>query len=134
MERLGQTQHERPIRVSDFDFILRIRLINPPVLLTSTLLPRLPSSGAISRDVAQLAPAKALKTGARAMLHTAPQPLPVVDIVAEATKLQEAMARGAQKAQLARAPESGGDAGQSGVVTAAQADAEGEVEQMTPPG
>ena len=37
------------------------------------------------------------------------------------------MARGAQKAQQARAPESGGDAGQSGVVTAAQADAEREV-------
>ena len=54
----------------------------------------------------------------------APQPLPVVDIVAEAAKLQEAMARGAQKAQLARAPESGGDAGQSGVVTVTQADAE----------
>ena len=50
-----------------------------------------------------------------------------MDIVAEAAKLQEAMARGAQKAQLARALESGGDAGQSGVVTVAQADAEEEV-------
>ena len=47
--------------------------------------------------------------------------------MAEAAKLQEAMALGAQKAQLARAPESGGDAGQSGIVTAAQADAEGEI-------
>ena len=28
-ERLGQTQHERPVRVSDFDFILRVRLIDP---------------------------------------------------------------------------------------------------------
>src|SRR6185312_11436845 len=56
-----------------------------------------------------------------------PQPMPVVDIVAEAAKLQEAMARGPQKAQLAQAPESGGDAGQSSVVTAAGADAEEEV-------
>ena len=44
--------------------------------------------------------------------------------MAEDAKLQEVMALGAQKAQLARAPESGGDAGQSGVVTVAQADAE----------
>ena len=57
----------------------------------------------------------------------APQPLPVVDIVAEAAKLQEAMARGAQKALQARAPESRGDAGWGGAVTAAEADAEGEV-------
>ena len=97
-------QHERPVRVSDLDFIIHI-----------------------ARDAAQLAPTKALKTGAHAMPHTAPQPLPVVDIVAEAAKLQEAIARGAQKAQQARAPESGGDTGQIGVVTAAQADAEGEV-------
>ena len=61
------------------------------------------------------------------MSHTAPQPLPIVDIVAEAVNLQEAMARGAQTAQQARVPESGGDAGQSGVVTAAQADAKVEV-------
>jgi len=61
------------------------------------------------------------------MLHTAPQPLPIVDIVAEAAKLQEAMARGAQKAQQARAPENRGDAGPVGAVTAAQTDAEGEV-------
>ena len=63
------------------------------------------------------------------MPHMVPQPLPVVDIVAEAAKLQEAMARGAQKAQQARAPESGGDTGQSSVVTAAQADAEEKVSQ-----
>jgi len=50
-----------------------------------------------------------------------------VDTLAEAAKLQEAMARGAQKAQQARAPESSGDASPGGVVTAAQADAEGEV-------
>ena len=49
-------------------------------------------SGAISRDAAPLAPTKALKTGACATPHTAPQPLPVMDIVAEAAKLQEAMA------------------------------------------
>jgi len=52
-----------------------------------------------------------------------------VDIVAEAAKLQEAMARGAQKAQQAREPESRGDAGPGGAVTAAQADAEGEVDR-----
>ena len=57
----------------------------------------------------------------RATPHIGPQPLPVVDIVAEAAKLQEAMARGAQKAQH--------DAGQGGTVTAAQADAEGEVDR-----
>ena len=56
-------------------------------------------------------------------------PLPIVDIVAEAAKLQEAMARGAQKAQQARAPESRGDAGQGGAITAAQADADGEVDR-----
>ena len=39
------------------------------------------------------------------------------------------MARGAQKAQQARAPESRGDAGQGSAVTAAQADAEGEVDR-----
>ena len=69
------------------------------------------SSEAIARDAAPLATTKALKTGARATPHTAPQPLPVVDIVAEAAKLQEAMARGDQKAQQARAPESRSDAG-----------------------
>ena len=52
-----------------------------------------------------------------------------MDIVAEAVKLQEAMARGAQKAQHARTPECRGDAGQGGAVTAAQADAEGEVDR-----
>ena len=56
----------------------------------------------------------------------APQPPPVVDIVAEAAKLRDAMARGAQAAQQARAPGNGGDAGQSGVEAAAPADAMGE--------
>ncbi|XP_039778352.1 paraneoplastic antigen Ma6F-like [Panicum virgatum] len=60
------------------------------------------------------------------MPHTAPQPLPVVDIVAEAAKLQEAMARGTLESQLARAQESRGDAGQSGTAEAARADAEDE--------
>ena len=50
-----------------------------------------------------------------------------MDIVAEAAKIQEAMARGAQRAQQARAPESRDDAGQDGAAMAAQADAEGEV-------
>ena len=100
MERLGQAQHERPIGVSDFDFILHIRLIGPPANPTDfSASSPITSSGAIARDAAPLAPTKALKTGAYATPHTAPQPLPIVDIVAEAAKLQEAMARGAQKAQ-----------------------------------
>ena len=76
-------------------------------------------------------PTKALKTGARATPHTAPQRPIGVDPVLEAgaEKLREAMARGALEAQLARAQESGGDAGQSGVVTAARADAEEKVDR-----
>ena len=66
-------------------------------------------------------PAKALKTGACSTPHTAPQPLPVVDLVAEAAKLRAAVARGAQVAQQARVQEEG-DAGQSGAEAAAQAD------------
>ena len=62
----------------------------------------------------------------RATPHTAPQPPPVVDIVAEAAKLREAMARGAQVAQQAREPGNGGDAGQSGIEAAAPTDAVGE--------
>jgi len=38
-ELLGQAQYERPVKVSDLDFILRIRLIDPPILLTSAFLP-----------------------------------------------------------------------------------------------
>ncbi|XP_039834555.1 rootletin-like [Panicum virgatum] len=82
-------------------------------------------SGAVAKDAAQLAPTKALKTGARATPHSAPQALPVVDIVAEAAKLREAMARGAQAAQQARAPGKGSDAGQSGAGVAAPADTVG---------
>ena len=93
MERLGQAKYERPIRVSDFDFILHIRLIGPPILLTSALLPRLPAPGS-SPSMQPSLPTKALKTGVRATPHSAPQPLPIVDIVAKAAKLQEAMARG----------------------------------------
>ena len=44
-EQHGQAQHERPVRVSDFDFILRIRLIGPLILLTSVLVPPLPAPG-----------------------------------------------------------------------------------------
>ena len=84
------------------------------------------SSGAATKDAAPLAPTKALKTGACATPHSAPQAPPVVDIVAEAAKLWEAMARGAQAAQHARAPGNGGDAGQSGAEAAAPADAVGE--------
>jgi len=63
---------------------------------------------------------------AHATPHTAPQHLPVVDIVAEGAKLQEAMARRTLESQLARALEGGGDTGQNSVVTAARADAEEE--------
>ena len=87
MEQLGQAQHERPVRVSDFNFILRIRLIDPPNPADFSASSPITSSGAIARDAAQLAPTKALKTGARATPHTTPQPLPVMDIVAEAAKL-----------------------------------------------
>ena len=56
----------------------------------------------------------------------APQPLPVVDIVAEAAKLRAAMARGTQAAQQALAPGNGGDAGQSGAEANAPVDAVGD--------
>ena len=74
-------------------------MIDSPVLLSLAFLPPISSSGAIAKDTAPLAPTKALKTGARATPHSAPQPPPIVDIVAEAAKLREAMARGAQAAQ-----------------------------------
>ena len=123
MERLGQAQHERPVWVSDFDFIVRVHSIDSPNLADFSVSSSVTSSGAIARDAALLAPTKALKTGVYATPHTAPQPLPIVDIVAEAAKLQEAMARGAQKALQARAPESRCDVGPGGAVTATQADA-----------
>ena len=89
----------------------------------------MPGCRAATKDVARLAPIKALKTRAHATPHTAPQHPIGVDpaLEAGAEKLREAMARGALEAQLARAQESGGDAGQSAVVTAARADAEEEV-------
>ena len=87
-EQLRQAQHEHPVRVSDFDFILRVRSIDPPNPADFSVSSLITSSGAIARDAAPLAPTKALKTGVRATPHTAPQPLPVVDIVAEAAKLQ----------------------------------------------
>ena len=71
-------------------------------------------------------PTKALKTGARATPHTVPQPLPVVDIETEATKLREAVARGTLESQLARAQEGGGDTGQGEAAVAARADFERE--------
>ena len=79
------------------------------------------SPGAIPKDAVQLAPAKALKIGARSTPHIVPQPLPAVDLEAAAARLREAMARGAQAAQQARAQEEG-DAGQSGAEAAARAD------------
>ena len=79
------------------------------------------SPGVIPKDAVQLAPAKALKTGARSTPHTAPQPLPAVDLEAAAARLREAMARGTQAAQKPRAQEDD-DAGRSGAKAAAQAD------------
>ena len=55
-----------------------------------------------------------------------PQPLPVVDIVAEAAKLRAAMARGTQAAQQALALGNGVDAGQSGAEATAPVDAAGD--------
>ena len=88
----------------------------------------MPGCRATSKHSARLAPTKALKTGAHATPHTVPQPPIGVDpaLEAGAEKLREAMARGALEAQLARAQEGGGDAGQSGAATATQADAEEE--------
>jgi len=80
----------------------------------------IPSPGAVPKDAVRLAPVKALKTGSRSTPHTAPQPQPAVDLEAAAARLREAMARGTQAAQQARAQEEG-DAGQSGAEAAAQA-------------
>ena len=91
------------------------RFLDPVVLNLCSLIS---SPGAVPKDAVQLAPAKALKTGARSTPHTAPQPLPAVDLEAAAAKLREAMARGAQAAQQSQAQEEG-DAGQSGAEAAA---------------
>ena len=99
------------------------RFLNPIVL---SFCSSISSPGAVAKDAVWLAPTKALKTGARSTPHTAPQPLHAVDLVAEAAKLWEAMARGAQAAQQARAQEDGGDVGQSGAKATAQADDVGE--------
>ena len=93
------------------------RFFDPIVL---NLCSSISSPGAVAKDAVQLAPAKALKTGARSTPHTAPQPQPAVDLEAAAARLREALARGARAAQQARAQE--GDAGQSGAEAAAQAD------------
>ena len=68
-----------------------------PVVLNLRLL--IFSPGAVPKDAVQLAPVKALKTGARCT----PQPQPVVDLEAAAARLREALARGARAAQQARA-------------------------------
>ena len=80
-------------------------LVNFSILLNLRLL--ISSPGAVPKDAVQLAPVKALKTGARCTPHTAPQPQPAVDLEAAATRLQEALARGARAAQQARAQEEG---------------------------
>jgi len=93
----------------DFVFIACLVDFLDPVVLNSCLL--ISSPGAVPKDAVQLAPAKALKTGARSMPHMAPQPLPAVDLEAAAARLREDVARGAQAAQQARAQEEEGDAG-----------------------
>ena len=120
----SEEQHERPIEVSDLDFVFIFA--RPSNSADFNIFPRLPGCRASTKSAARLAPNKALKARAFATPHTAPQPPPGVDIEAEDEKLHEAVARGAQEAQLARALESGGDAGQNGIVMAAQADAEEE--------
>ena len=95
--------HECSIRVSKlvFHFCCVFGRFLDPVFLNLCSL--ISSPGAIAKDAVQLALAKALKTGAHSTPHTAPQPLPAVDLVAEAAKLWAAVARGAQAAQQARA-------------------------------
>ena len=65
------------------------RFLDPVVL---NLCSSISSPRAVAKDAVQLTPIKALKTGACSTLHTALQPLPAVDLVAEAAKLREAMA------------------------------------------
>ena len=101
------------------DFVFVTYLVNFSILLNSRLLTFSP--GAVPKDAVRFAPAKALKTGARSTPHTATQPQPAVDLEAAAARLREAMARGAQAAQQARAQEED-DAGQSGAEAAAPAD------------
>ncbi|XP_039811988.1 translation initiation factor IF-2-like [Panicum virgatum] len=103
-------------------------LVEPPAARTERRSPT-PAAGqrATTKDVAHLAPTKALKTGAHATPHSAPRPPIRADPVreAEAVKFREAVARGALEAQLARAQEGGGVAGQSGTAPVARAEAEG---------
>jgi len=96
--------------------------------LLQPFLPRPPGCRATTKDAARLTLTKALKTGVGTTLHSAPQPPPGVDQIslAEAVKLREVVARGALEAQLARAQEGGGDAGQGGAAAAARVDAEEE--------
>ncbi|XP_039803582.1 uncharacterized protein LOC120667607 [Panicum virgatum] len=88
-------------------------------------------SEAATKGPVRFAPTKALKTGARVTPHSALQPPTEGDqaLEAEAAKLREAMARGAQAAQQTRAQEHGDDAGQSGAAAATWADVEEETGQ-----
>ena len=113
-----EAELECSVWVSIQNFAFVAYLVGFSILLNSRLL--IFSPGAVPKDAVQLAPAKALKTGARSTPHTAPQPQPAVDLEAAAARLREALARWARAAQQARAQE--GDAGQSGAEAAAQAD------------
>ena len=97
-KRHEEAEHECSIRVSKlgFHFCCVFGRFLDPVFLS--FCSSISSPGAVAKDAVQLAPAKALKTGARGTPHMAPQPLPFVDLEAAAAKLREARARGAQAA------------------------------------
>ncbi|XP_039822813.1 myristoylated alanine-rich C-kinase substrate-like [Panicum virgatum] len=97
----------------------------------SLLSPAWSSHRAATKDSVHLALTKALKNRARAMPHSAPQPPSggSQTLEAAAATFREAVARGAQLAQKARAQEGENDADQSGAAAAARADAEEEASQ-----
>ena len=91
-KRHEEAEHERSIRVSRLGIHLCCvfdQFLNPVVLsfCSSVSIP-----GAVAKDAVQLALTMTLKTGVRSTPHTAPQPLPNVDLMAEVAKLREAMA------------------------------------------
>jgi hypothetical protein len=100
-ERHGQVQPEFLVGVSGFDSIFRTCSFDFSVLLTPAFSPPLSSYRATSKGPVRLAPTKALKIGASATPHSAPQPPTEGDqtLETEAVKLREAMALEAQLAQ-----------------------------------
>ena len=86
------------------------------------------SHRATTKDPVCLALTKALKIGASATPHSAPQPPTRGDqtLVAAAAMLREAMVRGALSAQQTRAQLGGNDTIQSSAAAATRADVEEE--------